>query len=114
MNFGMPGVLGLSRGCFSGPAAPGIDASLGRGRLRVRRRRLGGGAVGGALGGAGASTLLRVRQGDEVDAASARIFVNSALAPVLLFRKRVKSVADALSVIRQHGFSPSTLCREKP
>ena len=43
-------------------------------------------------------------QGDEVDVA---FFVNSSLAPVLLFRRRFKSVADVLKGIRQNGFSPS-------
>ena len=31
-----------------GPVAPGSQAFLGRGRLRIRRRRLGGKAVGGS------------------------------------------------------------------
>ena len=32
-------------------------------------------------------------------------FVNSSLAPVLLLRRRIKSVADVLRSIRQHDFS---------
>ena len=62
--------------------------------MRVRRRRLGGWAVGGA----GASRFLRVSHGDEVDAASAQFFVNSSLAPVLLF---------PLRGVRRRGFSSS-------
>ena len=52
------------------------------------------------VGGAQASCV------DDVDAASAQFFVNSSLALVLLLRRRVKSVADVLKGIRQHGFSP--------
>ena len=66
--------------------------SLG-GALRIRRRRLGGRSVGGGVG-SGASRLYRVSQGDEVDVESAQFFVNSSLAPVLLIRRRLKSVED--------------------
>ena len=65
-----------------GPTAAGSAAFLGRGLRRIRSRRLGGRAVGGS----GASRLYRVSQGDEVDAECAPFFVNSSLAPVLLFR----------------------------
>ena len=44
----------------------------------------------------------------------AQYFVNSSLSPVLLFRWRVKSVADVLKGIRRHGFTQSrwdALCR---
>ena len=61
---------------------------------------------------------------DEVDAVSAQFIVNSSLAPVFLFHRRIKSVADALKGIRQHGFSPGrwealhrywgTVCRQGP
>ena len=44
-----------------------------------------------------------VRAGDEVVAASAQFFVNSSLAPVLLFRRRTKSVADVLEGTKQLG-----------
>ena len=92
--------------CSSGgPAAPGMDAFLGRGRLRVRRRRLGGRAVGGTDAG----RVYSVSHGDEVDAAAAQFFVLFSLAPVLLFRRRFKSVADAVKGILQQGFSPGTL-----
>ena len=46
-----------------GPVAGCAQRYLGRGRLRVRRRRLGGRSVGGA----GSSKLYRVSQGDDVD-----------------------------------------------
>ena len=36
----------------------------------------------------------------------AQFFTNSSLAPVLLFRRRLKSVADALNRIKQHGITP--------
>ena len=74
---------------------------LGRGMLRIRRRRLGGRAVGSR----GAGRLYRVNQSDEVDVHCAQYFVNSSLAPVLLFRRRLKSVADVLQGIRKHGFT---------
>ena len=60
--------------------------------LRIRRRRLGGRAVGGRR----SSRLKRASQGDEVDVRCAQYFVNSSLAPVLLFRRRLKSVAVGL------------------
>ena len=49
--------------------------------------------------------MYRVGQGGEVDAESAPFFVESSLAPVLLFRWRIKSVADVQKGIRQHGFT---------
>ena len=97
MIFGISGVLVF--GAYlpaDGPVASGIQAFYwqrqGYGFVRD-------GLVGGLLGGIGA--------GDEVDVASAQFFVNSSLAPVHLFRRRVKSVADVLKGIRQHVFSQS-------
>ena len=75
-----------------GPTEAGSSAFLGRGLLRIRDGRLGGRAVGGM----GSSRLYWVSQGDEVDVYCAQYFVNSSLAPVLLFRRRLKSVADVL------------------
>ena len=49
--------------------------------------------------------MYRVGQCYEVDVQSAPFFVNSSLAPVLLFRRRLKSVADVLKGIREHGFT---------
>ena len=37
----------------------------------------------------------------------AQYFVNSSLAPVVLFRRRLKSVADVLEGIRNDGFTQS-------
>ena len=37
----------------------------------------------------------------------AQYFVNSSLSPVLLFRRRLKSVADVLDGIRSKGFTQS-------
>ena len=71
-------------------------AFLGRGLLRIRSRRPGGRAVGGT----GSSRLYRTCQNDEVDKHCAQFFVNSSLSPVLLFRRRLKSVADVLKGIR--------------
>ena len=79
-------------GRAGGPTAAGSSAFFGRGLLRIRSRRLGGRAVGRR----GASRLFRVSQRDEVDVHCAQYFVNSSLAPVVLFRGRLKSVADVL------------------
>ena len=86
-----------------GPTAAGSSAFLGRGLLRIRSRRLGGRAVGGT----GSSRLYRACQNDEVDKHCAQYFVNSSLSRVLLFRRRVKSVADVLKGIRNKGFTQS-------
>ena len=76
---------------------------LARGLLRVRSRRLGGRAAGGTV----SSRLYRVSQGDDVDVHCARYFVHSSLSPVLLFRRRLKSVADVLEGIKSKGFTQS-------
>ena len=106
MIFGPLGVItpraGLFRACFraGGPTEAGSSAFLGTGLLRIRNRRLGGGAVGRS----GAGRLYGVSHSDEVDVGSAQYFVNSSLAPVVLFRMRLKSVADLLQGIRNKGF----------
>ena len=86
-----------------GPTAAGSPAFLGRGLLRIRSRCLGRRAVGGTV----SSRLHRVSQGDEVDKHCAQYFVHSSLCPVLLFRRRLKSVADVLKGIRSKGFTQS-------
>ena len=86
-----------------GPVSADCSSYLGRGFLRIRRRRLGGTAVGGM----GSSRLYRVSRGDEVDCHCSQFFVHSSLSPVLLFRRRLKSVADVLKGIRNKGFSQS-------
>ena len=103
-----------------GPVAGNPQMYLDRGRLRVRCRRLCGRSAGGSC----SSRFFRVSRGDEVDSHSAQYFANSSLAPVLLFRRRIKSVADVLRNIRQRGFSESTtdalhrhwaaVCRQGP
>ena len=80
-----------------GPTETGSSAFLGRGLLRIRHRRLGGRAVGGKS----SSRLYRVSHGDEVDVHCAQYNVDSSLFPVLLFRGRLKSVADVLKGIRR-------------
>ena len=84
-------------------AAADSSAFLGRGLLRIRSRRLGGTAVGGR----GSSRLYRVSHGDDVDRHCAQYFVSSSLSHVLLFRRRLKSVADVLKNIRSKGFTQS-------
>ena len=86
-----------------GPTTAGSSAFLGRGQLRIRGRRLGGRAVGGTA----SSRLYHVCQNDEVDKHCAQYFVNSSLSLVLLFRRRLKSVADVLKGIRNKGFTQS-------
>ena len=86
-----------------GPVTGDNSVFLGRGSLRIRYRRLGG----KAFGGRSSSRLYRVSQGDEVDSNCAQFFVNSSLSPVLLFRRRLKSVADVLKGIRSKGFTQS-------
>ena len=109
MTFGPFGVRMLRLVYFGayalagGPTAAGSSAFLGRGLLRIRSRRLGGRAVGGT----GSSRLHRTCQNDEVDKHCAQFFVNSSLSPVLLFRRRLKSVADVLKGIRSKGFTQS-------
>ena len=98
MIFGLFGVGSAEAGLFrayskaGGPSEAGSAAFLGRGVLRIRNRRLGGRAVGSR----GSSRFFRASQGDEVDVHCAQYFVNSSLAPVVLFRRRLKSVADVL------------------
>ena len=84
-----------------GPTVAGSSAFLGRGLIRIRSRRLGGRAAGGTV----SSRLYRVSQGDDVDVHCAQYFVHSSLSPVLLFRRRLKSVADVLKGIRSKGFT---------
>ena len=84
-----------------GPTEAGSAAFLGGGLPRIRSRRLGGRAAGGTV----SSRLYRVSQGDDVDVHCAQYFVNSSLAPVVLFRRRLKSVADVLKGIRSHSVS---------
>ena len=64
-----------------GPVAGNPQMYFGRGKLRVRIRRLGGRSAGGSC----SSRLYRVSRGDEVDTHAAQYFVNSSVAPVLLF-----------------------------
>ena len=67
---------------------------LGRGLLRIRSRCLGGRAVGGRR----SSRLVHVLvQGDEVDVHCSQYFVDSSLAPVVLFRR------CASSLLRMHS-----------
>ena len=84
-----------------GPIAAGSSACLGRFFLRIRRRRLGGQAVGGRS----SSRLYRASHSDEVDGSCAQFFVHSSLSSVLLFRRRLKSVADVLKGIRDKGLT---------
>ena len=98
MISGQSGAKSAEAGLFraycraGGPTEAGSSPFFGRGLLRIRRRRLGGRAVGRS----GASRLFRLSHGDEVDVRSAQFFVNSSLSRVFLFRRRLQSVADVL------------------
>ena len=81
----------------------GSSALCGKGLLRLRSRRVGGRAVGRSE----ACRLYRMSHSDEVDVSSAQHFVNSSLAPVILFRRRLESVADVLKGIRNRGATQS-------
>ena len=98
---------GLFQAYFTagGPTEAGSSAFLGRGLLRIRSRRLGGRAVGGHT----SSRLYRVSRSNDVDMHCTQYFVNSSLSPVLLFRWRLKSVADVLKGIKNKGFTQSRL-----
>ena len=85
------------------PTAAGSSAFLGGSLLRIRSRRLGGRAAGGTV----SSRLYRVCHDDDVEKHCAQYFVNSSLSPVLLFRRRLKSVADVLKGIKNKGFTQS-------
>ena len=84
-----------------GPTEAGSSAFLGRGLLRSRSRGLGGRAVCGR----GSGRLYRASHMDQVDVHCAQCFVNFSLAPVVLFRRRLKSVADVLKGIMDKGFT---------
>ena len=84
-----------------GPTDAGSSAFLGGGLSRIRGRRLGGRAAGSR----GSSRLYRVSQGGVVDVHCAQYFVKSSLAPVVLFRRRLKSVANVRRGIRSKGFT---------
>ena len=88
-----------------GPVAGNPRLFLGRGKLRVCIRRLGGRSAGGSC----SSGLHRVSRGDAVDTRASQHFGTSSLAPVLLLRRRIKAVADVLKGIRQRGFSQATV-----
>ena len=62
---------------------------------------------GRAVGGKSSSRLYRVSHCDEADVHCAQYFVTSSLSPVLLFRRRLKSVADVLKGYRSKGFTQS-------
>ena len=85
-----------------GPTEAGSSAFLGRGLLRIRSRRLERQSCWTQWCLAdctGSATVMRWMF------SSAQHFVDSSLAPVLLFRGHLKSVADVLKGIRSRGFT---------
>ena len=120
----LPGVGGavlLKVACFrpirrlGGPCPQGDLAFLGRGKAVFRTRLVGGRAPG---------RVHLPARADVVDSGSCYDFINSSLSPIVLFRRRLSSVADVLKGIRNHGFSNarwqtlmlwwSAVCRQGP
>ena len=66
-----------------GPRPQGDSPFLGRGKVDIRVRRIGGRAPG---------RFYRPARADDVDVATCENFINSSLAPVILFRRRLRSV----------------------
>ena len=63
--------------------------------------------------------MKRASQGDDVDVQCAQYFVNSSLAPVVFFRRRLKSLADVLRgtrirVLLSPGGYWGAVCRHGP
>ena len=79
-----------------GPCPQGDTPFLGRGEAIIRSRRVGGRAPG---------RLHRPARANEVDPATCESFINSSLAPVVLFRRRLRSVGDVLKGIKKSGFT---------
>ena len=98
-----------------GPCPQGDSPFLGRGKVDIRVRRIGGRAPG---------RLYRPARADGVDVASCENFINSSFAPVILFRRRLRSVGDVLKGIMKHGFTTArwqalmlrwtAVCRQGP
>ena len=98
-----------------GPQPQGDLPFLGRGKAVFRNRLLGGRAPG---------RVHRPAKADPIDSANCFSFINSSLAPVVLFRRRLSSVGDVLKGIRKNGFSTArwqalilrwaAVCRQGP
>ena len=76
------------------------------------------------IGGRALGRLYRPKRADDVDVATFESFINSSLAPVILFRRRLQSVENVLKGIMNHGFSTASwqalmlrwaaVCRQGP
>ena len=88
---GMPGVP-----LAGGPTPQGDHPFLARGKAVLRTRLVGGPAP---------SRLHRPAEADRWMVRFVMPVLNSSLAPVILFRRRLHSVADVLEVIGKNGFS---------
>ena len=90
-----------------GPCPQGDSPFLGRGQAGIRVRRVGGRA-----------------RADDDDVATCESFNNSSLAPVILFRRRLRSVGDVLEGIKNYCFTTArwqalmlrwaAVCRQGP
>ena len=106
-DFGSVWSEGAEAGLFraycwaGGPTSAGIYPYLGRGRLRIRRRWLGGKSAGGA----GSTRLYRVSRGDDLDVESALF-----LSPRFSFFIGGSSLSLMfLRGLRRYGFTQSRL-----
>ena len=98
-----------------GPCPQGDLPFLGRGKAFIRTRVIGGRAPG---------RVHRPARADPVDSANCFSYINSSLAPVVLFRRRLSSVGDVLKGIRKSWFSTArwqalilrwaAVCRQGP
>ena len=98
-----------------GPRPQGDSPFLGRGKVDIRVRRIGGRAPG---------WFYSPARADDVDVATCESFINSSLAPVKLFRRRLRSVGDVLQGFFRYGFTSArwqalmlrwaAVCRQGP
>ena len=79
-----------------GPALLSPGSYVGRGKLSLRTKRLGGRCR---------DRIYCMNRADEFDVTHSGFFVNSSLAPVLRFRRRFVSVCNVLKGTSVHGFS---------
>ena len=83
-----------------GPALAKHCSSVGRGRKQLCTKR---------LGSRFQDRIYRTDHADEFDVTHSGFFINSSLAPVLRFRRRLKSIYKVLEGTRANGFSDTRM-----
>ena len=83
-----------------GPRPQKDSPFLGRGKVDIRVRRIGGRAPG---------RFYSPARADDVDVATCESFINSSLNPVILFRRRLRSVGDVLKRYFRYGFTSENI-----